>query len=193
MSTEKSTEKILRLALKNAPSLRHELDMSESSKTSLFGFLQNYVGAARSSETETMESCKKLFGALLMPPDKKKYENNRYFGLKLGDINTMIRILLCDGKGNVLGKGFECIKDDEDLVLYIEYCRRSFLAEYPPETETFSSRSVTPPVSPRKYTTSELPALFLAKDKEVAAEVVNNSNQYEPSEVLFAKGVLKAK
>jgi hypothetical protein len=175
------TIKILDDALRNTATL--DLDTNESTKKSLFGFLSTLTNAARALDGDGAEFVadgqgKALFETLLKFPEGK-----RYMGLKTSDLRKIIVALFSDSHNKLFGNFGKYTHDD--LLLYIEYCKRIFITGYFPNTGSTVSSG-----SSRKWTKEELAQLLFDKDRETAKYVVENQDAYDLMEMVFANSVL---
>jgi hypothetical protein len=178
--------KIFNDALRNTATLG--LDTDESSKKSLFGFLVNLADAARALDGGGAEFIaegqgKALFETMLKFPDGK-----RYMGLKTTDLHEIIRALFADSHGKLFGNFGKYTYDD--LLLYIEYCKRIFITGYLPAKKTNTANAASSNSS-RKWTKEELAQLLFDEDREAAKYVIENQSTFELMEIAFAKSILR--
>jgi len=177
--------KILDDASRNTANL--DLDTNESTKKSLFGFLSNLTDAARALDEDGAEFIAEGRGKALFETLLKSPERGKYMGVKMSDLHIIIVALFLDSH-NKLFEDFGKYTYD-DLLLYIEYCKRIFITGYFPAKKANTNNTASSGSS-RKWTQEELTQLLFDKDFETAKYVVENSSAFEPMEIAFAKSVL---
>jgi hypothetical protein len=157
---------------------RCNLETDQSSKLSLFGFLHNYVLAARAKDAANTAALEKLLQFVHRMPAGK-----RYMGLKTTDIQTIITALLWDEKTGKLHSELAKYKYD-DLLQYLEICKRVFQTQYHPPARQEQAPKV-------KDEDELMRQKLLDGDKEAADYICNNQSRFSLMEIRCAEAVLK--
>ena len=176
-------------ALNNTSTL--SLPRSESDKTSLFGVINNLVLAARRADRVSLEPLRKLLESIMKIPSNNN--NYRYMGVKVADLQTVIKALLCDERERILYE-FIDYKYDE-LLQYLEICKRAWQAEYKkssvPIKPSVANANANVKKKPIPCKFEELTERLIVKDIDVAEWIISNRSECTTVQVSMAENVLR--
>ncbi|MDR1157418.1 MAG: hypothetical protein LBK75_03805 [Oscillospiraceae bacterium] len=188
-------EKILKHALRHSQEIDFKKAGSDSEKRSLFGLLHSLLQAANKEAATKgipLQNHREVLEKVLKLPDGK-----RYMGLKTIDIKYLVETLF--GKsGSVLDKVEFKGYDHDDLIAYLEVCRRMFFSKYKTSQKsiligTEESKFEKPKWSFEGFKILKIQEDLEEKNLECARFVLEHRNECQKKKLLeLAEKIIKA-